>query len=70
MFTIYRTFYGDMLDAICNTRLGSERHVPEGLEVGPGLAVFGPVYPAGVVITLPEISEPVAAGLIRLWEQT
>lgn len=70
MFTIYRTFYGDMLDASCNTRLGSEQHVPAVLTANPGLATLGPVYPAGVVITLPEISEPVAAGLIRLWGQT
>lgn len=31
---------------------------------------LGPVYPAGIVILLPDVPAPVAAGLIRLWGWT
>jgi phage tail protein X len=47
MSEVYRTLDGDMLDAICKTRLGSEVHVPTVLAANPGLAARGPVYPAG-----------------------
>lgn len=67
MSSLYRTLDGDMLDAICKTQLGSESHLIAVLEANPGLAALGPVYPAGVLITLPDVSAPVAAGVIRLW---
>ncbi|ABA80961.1 phage tail protein [Rhodobacter sphaeroides] len=70
MSRIYRTLAGDMLDAICKARLGSERHVPAVLAANPHLAALGSVYPAGVLITLPEVAEPVATGQIRLWGRT
>lgn len=70
MSRLYRTSEGDMLDAICTRELGSERHVPAVLEANPGLASLGPVYPAGLKITLPDVSEPVARGQIRLWGRT
>ena len=70
MSEVYRTLDGDMLDAICKTRLVSEVHVPTGLSANPGLAALGPVYPAGVLITLPDVSAPVAPGVIRLWGAT
>jgi len=63
----YRTSQGDMLDAICKAELGSEVHVPTVLDANPGLAALGPVYEAGVIILLPEVSEPVSTGLVRLW---
>lgn len=63
----YRTLAGDMLDAVCKVELGSEAHVPAVLAANPRLADLGPVYPAGVVIVLPEVAAPVAAGTIRLW---
>lgn len=66
----YRTIEGDMLDAICKARLGSEAHVPAVLAANPGLADLGPVYPAGVLIMLPDLPAPVAPGLIRLWGRT
>lgn len=66
----YRTIDGDMLDAICKAQLGSESHVPAVLTANPGLAALGPVYPAGVLIVLPELAAPVAAGQIRLWGRT
>lgn len=70
MTTVYRTIAGDMLDAICAARLGSETHAPAVLAVNPHLADLGAVYPAGVLITLPVVSEPVASGQIRLWGRT
>lgn len=65
--TTYRTIDGDMLDAICKAELGSEEHLSVVLEINPGLADRGPVLPAGVLIELPVVSAPVAAGTIRLW---
>lgn len=70
MSSTYRTLDGDMLDAICKTRLGSERHVPAVLDANPGLAALGPVYPAGVLILLPDVVAPTRSGQIRLWGQT
>ncbi|RHZ93131.1 hypothetical protein D1114_15885 [Cereibacter sphaeroides] len=40
------------------------------LAANPPLAARGSVYPAGVLITLPEVAEPVAVGQIRLWGRT
>ena len=65
--SLYRCLEGDMLDAICKAQLGSERHVPAVLAANPHLADLGPVYPAGLLITLPEVTAPAAAGLVRLW---
>jgi phage tail protein X len=66
----YRTVEGDMLDAICLAELGSADHVPAVLEANPGLADLGPVFPAGVLIMLPDIGTPVATGEIRLWGES
>ena len=68
--TIYRTIQGDMLDAICKAKLGSETHVPAVLDANPHLADLGPIYDAGVLITLPVVADPVATGHIRLWGRT
>jgi phage tail protein X len=40
------------------------------LAANPGLAALGPVYPAGVLITLPPLPVPVEAGQVRLWGRT
>ena len=70
--TPYRTLDGDMLDAICHVQLGSVAHLPAVLAANPHLAGLGPIYPAGVVIQLPNLApaEPVARGQIRLWGRT
>jgi phage tail protein X len=69
--TLYRTRDGDMLDAICKAHLGSEAQVPAVLELNPGLADLGPIYAAGVVITLPQrVIEVVKRGQVRLWGRT
>lgn len=66
----YRTKAGDLLDAICLAHYGAAAVSPETvLAANPGLAVKGPLLPAGLVIELPEIAETTAAtdGAIRLW---
>ena len=63
----YRTNQGDVLDAICRELLGDEAHVPAVLAANPGLAGLGPVYAAGVMISLPVVSAPVVSGTIKLW---
>lgn len=70
MSRVYRTIDGDMLDAICKTQLGSEHHAPTVLAANPGLAALGTVYPAGLRIILPDVSQPVAMGQVRLWGRT
>jgi len=68
--TIYRTRDGDMLDQVCKAVYGSEAMVTAVLDANPHLADLGPVYPAGTVITLPDVAAPVATGAIRLWGRT
>jgi phage tail protein X len=68
--TTYRTAQGDMLDAICLAQLGASSHVTAVLAANPHLADLGPVYPAGVMITLPEAPAPVVTGQVRLWGRT
>lgn len=68
--TVYVTIDGEVLDAICARELGSEAHVPAVLDANPHLADLGPVYAAGVHITLPVVTAPVAKGEIRLWGRT
>ena len=68
--SLWRTTDGDMLDAICRMHYGTERHVPAVLAANPGLAALGPVYAAGVLITLPVVAAPVEAGQVRLWGRT
>lgn len=68
--SVWRTTTGDMLDAICRAHYGTEAQVPAVLAANPGLAARGPVYPAGVLITLPVVVAPAEAGQIRLWGRT
>jgi phage tail protein X len=68
--TTWNTTDGDMLDAICRAQYGTEAQVPAVLAANPGLAALGPVYAAGVLITLPVVAAPVEAGQVRLWGRT
>ena len=64
----YLTRDGDLLDAICWLHYGRQGGAVEPvLDVNPGLADRGPVYPAGVLITLPELPAPAPAAPVRLW---
>jgi len=65
----YRTRDGDMLDAICWKHYGREAAITAVLEANPHLAERGPVLPAGLVITLPDLPPaPETAGTVRLWD--
>ncbi|HGH3389916.1 TPA: tail protein X [Citrobacter freundii] len=67
----WRTTDGDMLDDICRRhygRAGLNQSLAAVLEANPGLADFGPVYPAGVEIILPDwVYEPEEKEVFQLW---
>jgi phage tail protein X len=65
----YRTADGDMLDLICWAAYGRQSGAVERvLDASPGLADRGPIYPAGVLITLPETVVAPVAQPARLWD--
>lgn len=69
MATIYRTRMGDMLDDLCWRHYGRQSEAVEAvLDANPGLADRGPVYPVGIMITLPDLEEPTASAPVRLWD--
>lgn len=54
---VYRTQDGDMVDEICYLHYGRTTGTVEAVyAVNAGLAEYGPVLPAGVLIELPDIS--------------
>jgi phage tail protein X len=67
----YQTRDGDVLDAICADHYGTDNLssvVTQVLEENQGLAERGAVYPAGIVITLPDLDPPVAESTFSLWD--
>lgn len=65
----YRTKDGDMLDAICFTHYGHTNGTTEAvLEANPGLSEYGPLLPAGILITLPTLETPAKQDTISLWD--
>lgn len=66
----YTTREGDILDAIVWKYYGSTsgQAVETVLEANRGLADYGPILPAGVVLVLPDIEAPKKAQGIRLWD--
>lgn len=68
--TTYLTSEGDTLDEIVWRQYGQQSGAVEMvLEANPGLADLGSVYPAGVQIELPELSQPAeTTQQIRLWD--
>ncbi len=69
--TQYRTKEGDTVDLICHHIYGATSGVVEQvLEANPGLAAYGPILPAGVLVALPQVSssgEGEEKGLASLW---
>lgn len=66
----YVTKDGDMIDAICWRYYDKGQQplaVERVYEANRGLAKRGPVLPAGVIITLPELPRPQATPIIRVW---
>ena len=65
----YTTKQEDDLDAICWNYYGySSGAVEQVLEANRGLADYGPKLPAGIVITLPDLTPVQATQPTRLWE--
>ena len=63
----YRTIAGDVLDAVCFDHYGRQDQVERVLDANPGLAARGPVYPAGILIELPEAPETPVRSPLKLW---
>ena len=65
----FKTRDGDTIDWICWQHYGKSSGAVEAVyETNPGLAKRGPVFPAGVIITLPELPAESTAEVIRLWD--
>lgn len=69
MSTNYRTSQGDTLDWICWKFYGQQSGAVElVLDANPGLGDQGPIYPAGLVLVLPELPQPASeVQPLRLW---
>ena len=64
----YQTREGDTLDWICWRHYGRQSGAVEAvLEANRRLADLGPVLPAGLVITLPDLPAPTATRAVALW---
>lgn len=67
--TIYRTKDGDTLDYICWKFYDQQSGAVEAvLEANPNLSELGPVYSAGLRITLPKLEAKNKAVEVRLWD--
>lgn len=68
--TQYRTSQGDTADYIAWKFYGTQdgRVVEQLVDANPGLADIGPVLPAGMLLTLPDIQPATADQVVRLWD--
>lgn len=66
----YKTSDGDTVDYIAWKVYGTQagRVTEQVLEANPGLADQGPILPAGLTITLPDIAQPAPVQGVRLWD--
>ena len=65
----YRTKDGDTVDHICWQHYGRQSGaVEEVLKANPGIADLGPVFSAGVLLTLPDLTEPEQEQGVSLWD--
>ena len=68
MATIIKSSEGDLLDLLAWGVYGNlNRTVERVLDVNPGLADIGQPYPAGLLITFPDLPAAVDQGVVRLW---
>jgi phage tail protein X len=69
MARTYRTKEGDTVDWICWRAYGriTVGLVEKTLEQNAGLAEYGPLIPAGLLTTLPDIEIPAPSRRVRLW---
>lgn len=70
MSLTYRTSDGDTADYIAWKYYGTQdgQVVEQLLEANPGLADRGPVLPAGILVTMPDVQPATAAQVVRLWD--
>jgi phage tail protein X len=68
MSQTYCTKDGDTVDAIAWLHYGREAAAVDILEANPRLADHGPILPAGVQVTLPDLPAPVEPAAVRLWD--
>jgi phage tail protein X len=68
--TTYTTKAGDVVDAVVWKYYGTRdgRITEQVLAANKGLAAYGPILPAGVVITLPSISVQSTSQAVKLWD--
>lgn len=67
----YRTKEGDTADYIAWKYYGRQdgRVVEQLLDANPGLADYGPLLPAGLLVTLPDIEvKQEATSGVKLWD--
>ena len=65
----YTTKRGDVLDKVCHDYYGERPGAYEYvLNANPGLSKIGPVLPAGLVITMPDLPAPKNTSTVLLWE--
>lgn len=70
MTLTYRTSDGDTADYIAWKHYGTQdgRAVEQLVNANPGLADIGPLLPAGLLITLPDIQLQTDAQAVKLWD--
>lgn len=66
----YMTSQGDTADYIAWKHYGTQdgRVVEQLVDANPGLSDLGPVLPAGVLVTLPDVQPETSAQAVRLWD--
>lgn len=68
--TQYLTKDGDTADYIAWKHYGTQagQVVEQLVDANPGLADRGPVLPAGILLTLPDVQPATSAQVVRLWD--
>lgn len=67
---LVRSLQGDTVDKLCYRHLGKTEGVTEAtLGLNHGLTSYGPTLPAGVLVTLPDVTEATATTpTVQLWD--
>lgn len=66
--TTYTTKSGDTVDEIAWRFYGTTTATAQILEANKGLADYGPLLPAGVVVTMPTITTAETKQGVKLWD--
>ncbi|MBT9383338.1 tail protein X [Pseudooceanicola sp. CBS1P-1] len=69
MAVIYTTAEGDQLDLICYRQYGQQAGaVEQVLDANPAIALTAHWLPAGITLTLPDLTADDTTGTARLWD--